>query len=527
MTTREHYRNRALFGIRNLLGAVIATALVLTLVATARAATITVNSLSDTGSTGICVLRDAITAANTMSATNGCAAGTASDTINFTVTGTIALGSTLPPVTDSQLTISGPASLVTISGTGRVQVMLVGTGATLALHHVRIANGLSLFTGSGGGIYNKGTLTVSNSILSGNSAPNDSGGAIYNDGVLAVTNSTFSKNNAFFAGGAIGSSGKLTITNSTFSGNSTQFEGGGIGAGGTLTIINSTFFENSALSEGGGIRNVFGTLTITNSTFSGNSATAGGGIFNNGPTSFRNTILAGSGGGNCSGTTIDAGYNISDDSSCGFNATGSHNNTDPTLDPAGLINNGGRTKTIALLPGSPAIDAIPSAKCTDQSSPPNPIISDQRLFPRPDAGEANCDIGAYEVQDAVFVHFSQFGGGLTIDPDAGVFNLNGGFKLGSGGSIDPTMQPVAFSVGSYAVRLPAGSFVKHNTGYVYQKTVNGIFLCLFIKFTSTPGRYVLLANRIGGTLTDTISPVPVTLTIGDNSGTTQMNAKFD
>jgi hypothetical protein len=86
---------------------------------------------------------------------------------------------------------------------------------------------------------------------------------------------------------------------------------------------------------------------------------------------------------------------------------------------------------------------------------------------------------------------------------------------------------VTFSVGSYSLTLPPGSVVKYKTGYVYQKRVNGIFLCVFIKFTSTPGSYVLLANRIGGTLTSTTSPVPVTLTIGANRGSTQMNAKFD
>src|SRR5690242_15369549 len=55
-------------------------------------------------------------------------------------------------------------------------------------------------------------------------------------------------------------------------------------------------------------------------------------------------------GGDCSGTITDAKYNISDDSTCGFSANGSLNNTDTNLDPAGLKNNGGRTKTIALLP---------------------------------------------------------------------------------------------------------------------------------------------------------------------------------
>ena len=50
---------------------------------------------------------------------------------------------------------------------------------------------------------------------------------------------------------------------------------------------------------------------------------------------------------------------------------------------------------------------------------------------------------------------------------------------------------------------------------------------MFIKFTSTPGQYQLLANRKGGTLSSTTSPAPVTLSIGNDSGTAQMKAKFD
>jgi hypothetical protein len=197
------------------------------------------------------------------------------------------------------------------------------------------------------------------------------------------------------------------------------------------------------------------------------------------------------------------------------------------LDPTGLKNNGGPTQTIALLSGSPAIDAIPVADCTDLASPPNPLITDQRLFPRPDATEANCDIGAYEVQDTSFVPFSSFHGHLGIRPNRGIFYLDGGFKLGAGSSIDPTTQPVALSVGSYAIRAPIGSFVKHSYGYVYQQTVHGIYLRLTIKFTSLPDRYVVLAYRKGGTLTGTISLVPATLTIGNNSGSTLMNVKLD
>ena len=104
--------------------------------------------------------------------------------------------------------------------------------------------------------------------------------------------------------------------------------------------------------------------------------------------------------------------------------------------------------------------------------------------------------------------------------------LGGRFVLGTGGTIDPASQPVAFAVGNDAVRLPAGSFVPDSVGYVYQKTINGIARYIHIKFTSTPGIYQLVALRKGGTLTSTTSPVPVTLIIGDDSGSTQMKTTF-
>ena len=85
-----------------------------------------------------------------------------------------------------------------------------------------------------------------------------------------------------------------------------------------------------------------------------------------------------------SGTSFDAGHNLSSDNSYTFTSVGSLNNTDPKLGP--LANNGGPTLTIALLPGSPAIDAG-----DDSSAPP----TDQRGFPRP-AGPA-ADIGAFEM----------------------------------------------------------------------------------------------------------------------------------
>jgi hypothetical protein len=379
-------------------------------------ATITVNSLADPGEPGICALRDAITAANTMTATNGCVAGKGHDTIVFSVTGTIKLTETLPWVTDSNLTINGPASPgITIDGGGAVQVMAVFSPITLKLDHLTIAHGAGgiavfgataiisnstfsangLSFGSGGGIESEdSTLTVTNSTFSDNGA--DAGAGIdISGGTATISDSTFSRNTVgHFGGGIVIFPGTTaTISNSTFSGNSTTFGGGGGIAvfGGTAIISNSTFSG----STGGGILINSGNAAITNSTFSGNT---GGAIDNLNSASVKGTVIAGqASGGNCSGPITDLGYNISDDDSCGFTATGSLNDTDPMLDPAGLSNNGGPTQTIALVSGSPAIDAIPLASCTDQDG--NPLTTDQRGFPRPDAGENVCDVGAYEFQD--------------------------------------------------------------------------------------------------------------------------------
>lgn len=194
----------------------------------------------------------------------------------------------------------------------------------------------------------------------------------------------------------------LTIINSTFFGNS-SISGSGISNWASLTITNTTFSTNFADDWAGGIDN-WGDLSITNSTFSGNKAVNGygGSIFsiNTGSTVLVNTILADSlSGGECYGPIIDGGHNISSDDTCGFElANKSMPDTDPHLDF--LKDNGGLTWTSALLWNSPAIDTGDDAQC--------PII-DQRGFPRPSDGNGDgsalCDIGAYELQEALMVRF--------------------------------------------------------------------------------------------------------------------------
>jgi len=367
-----------------------------------------VNTTSDesTPGDGFCSLREAITTSNDAGGfTNDCGTGSGFDTIEFSVSGTITLGSALPALANN-LIIDGTGQSVTIDGASMFQVFTVNSGATLTLSDLTVQNGsgglaafgggivnngmltlnncaiLDSFAGFGGaGIYNTSMLTITNSTISHNgTSKTDDGGGINNSGTLNITNSNFSGNaaaaggavenaggmmtvtnstfsgNTALAGGGIVNSGSLTIGGSTFSGNSATGDAGGIAnaSSGTISVTNSTFASNNAGTQGGGIDNG-GVMIVVNSTISGNSAPSGkgGGVLTSNQITFKNTIVANStDGGNCSfaGTFTSDGHNLSDDLTCFFVNTGDVNNMPVGLDPKGLQNNGGPTQTIALLP---------------------------------------------------------------------------------------------------------------------------------------------------------------------------------
>ena len=377
------------------------------------AALIVVNDLGDTTSPCAitCTLRAAITSANS---------NPGADAIAFSVSGIITLTSRLPSIADD-VTIDGTGQAITVSGNSLVQVMVVNNGKTLNLNALTIANGKCDIC-TGGGIANDGMLNVINSTFFSNTASGTGGGGIANTGMLTVTNSTFSGNNAYYldgngiyyggggiynaltatltvtnstffdnfasSGGGIANAGVLTVTNSIFSSNMATFDGGGIVNDGALNVSNSTFSDNLAYYlDGGGIFND-GQLNVTNSTFSGNSAFFGnGGDISNwdGIATLLNTIVASSQyGENCYGAIANAGHNLDRYNSCSWGTSnGSLSNTDPRLGP--LADNGGSTLTMALLPGSPAINAGDDNGCP---------ATDQRGLVRPVG--PHCDIGAYE-----------------------------------------------------------------------------------------------------------------------------------
>jgi CSLREA domain-containing protein len=302
--------------------------------------TITVNTTADGTGGPDCTLRDAITAANSNTPVGGCNAGHGADTIAFSVSGQINLGSTLPAVL-RDLTIDGSSQSIIVSGQGTVRVLEVGAGASLTLHKLTVADGVAA---NAGGILNSGTLLVTNSTLSGNRTENfGNGGGIWNTagGTLIVRRSSFSGNGSDVTLGAgIYNDGRALVRKSSFSGNNAD-HGGGIfnAAGGTLTIRGSTFSGNGA-GEGGAIHDIAAaTLSIANSSFVGNFTTegSGGAISSRDGTTVKvaNSVFSGNGAAQGGGISSRATLIVEH---CIFSANGS--------DEGGAINILGTLKVV-------------------------------------------------------------------------------------------------------------------------------------------------------------------------------------
>jgi hypothetical protein len=316
-------------------------------------------------------------------------------------------------VIDNDVILDGEGNL-TVDGDEDHRMFSVPKGVVAELRGFLVTGGTTGFQADGGGINNQGTLTLTDSTVSGNTATGPyaygggigsygtltltnstvsgntagAGGGIWNKGTLTLTDSTVSDNSATgpfsHGGGGIWLEGTLTLINSTVSGNTADY-GGGIN-GGTLTLINSTVSGNTA-DWGGGIDG--GTLTLINSTVSGNSAAGGGGIRNLwGTVTLTNTLVDDDCQVSEGASIVSLGHNIeSPGDTCGFDqATDRVNVTPEQLNLGPLEDNGGPTMTHALGAGSVAIDVIPADMCE--------MDEDQRGFPR----DNMCDVGAFEVQ---------------------------------------------------------------------------------------------------------------------------------
>jgi hypothetical protein len=271
---------------------------------------------------------------------------------------TLTAGALVLSETGGPISITGPAAGLTIAGGGNGRVMQVNAGVTATISGLTIAGGSATV---GGGLYNAGTVTLSDCTISGNTAV--TGGGLYSLGTAVLDDCTITGDSAA-SGGGLANTGVLTLSECTVSGN-TAGTGGGIdegAAGSHLATLNDTIVAGNvgslgAASDigGAGAGNVGGSYDLIGPGGSGG--------------------IAGGSGGNVVLTTL-AGLGLA---------------------PLGYY--GGPAESLALLPGSLAIDA------GSNNLIPSGVSTDQRGEPRITNGTV--DIGAFESQ------------GFTLTPVAG------------------------------------------------------------------------------------------------------------
>jgi len=351
---------------------------------------------------------------------------------------TIVLSNTL--VISKDINIRGPgADWLTVmrdpaTNAPLFRVFDIETG-TVMIAGITIQNGAAFDGGKfvdnvGGGIFNRGALTVSDCVITGNTAPTTDtnaigfGGGIFSDELsqLTLINTTIAGNQATGAGGGLSTiDTTLLAKGCTFSDNSAGIQGGGInfqGLGGTLQ--NCTISGNSTPPGGVGsglltialAAQAAPDLTVVACTVANNTGATNGAFAlyaGNDDIGLTNRVLSTLVADNDSPnfwfygpvTFTSLGQNLDSDGSSGL-ANGVNGDLvgtaaspiDAMLGP--LQDNGGPTFTMALLQGSPAISA---GSCADASGAP--LHVDQRGFPRPATN--GCDIGAYENQPLTLI----------------------------------------------------------------------------------------------------------------------------
>ena len=396
------------------------------------AATIIVTTTEDENEdNSLCSLREAIASANDDDGYGGCQEGSGNDIIIlpegiYTLTNSIQVTSEIvfdgedANSTIIQASTCNPITLPEGCSPATQPIFFVSSTGNFSLNRVTLRHGnRDLYFGgavvnqgtleindsiitanqasSGGAISNEtasATLNMNNSVLSGNKASAESGGGIYNEGSITLTESEVTNNYAEeWAGGIYqGPSSMLTINKSTIANNTANTGyGGGIVNYGNVFMINSTISGNSSSMDGGGIFNA-GNLEISSSTFSGNVAGGvGGGIYLGGVDALdlSNTIIANSTNYDCYSSEGSAGIGdnthnlIEDNGPTGKDCGTPSLSVDPSLDDLGDY--GGPTMTHKLKKGSLAINA---------GNPKDYPATDQRGMVRPQEGAP--DIGAFE-----------------------------------------------------------------------------------------------------------------------------------
>lgn len=342
----------------------------------------------------------------------------------------ITLKSTLAIDKDLQILGPGPGQLVVTrhphTNTPAFGVFAVDAG-TVTIAGITIRNGRAINPDGqsdnlGGGILNWGTLLVSNCVITRNVAQTEAGGVGYGAGIftvgaLTLVDSTLSHNEASGAGGGISTfhCPALAVARCTIHDNYAAVQGGGVnfqGTGGHLKNCTISHNETADFGDGSALVNLVypneaAALGLSSCTIVGNHGSTNSAVVvaalpgNLGVTTLlRGTLAAGNQPENFTflgGATLSSlGNNFDSDGSSGL-SNGVDGNIAGTaaspIDPqlGALLNNGGPTRTHALLAGSPAVD---TGVCFDVLNAP--VTTDQRRFVR--AQGAGCDIGAFENQ---------------------------------------------------------------------------------------------------------------------------------
>jgi len=243
------------------------------------AALITVDTNIDEANTvnGNCTFREAVQAANTNTAEDGCTAGSAEpipDIINLVGAGGDIVLTQGALNLNTTITVEGPA---TIDGNNATRIFTVGGSGIAILNLLVLTQGDS---GAGAAVQN-------------------------NDGILTITGCSLTDNVGSSNGGAISSTGTLIITGSILSGNTSGADGGAVHQAGSddATITATAFTSNSADEKGGALYVSGGSLaTVTDCLFttnngaddSGSDETDGGGaifVANNGDLDLSASVL--------------------------------------------------------------------------------------------------------------------------------------------------------------------------------------------------------------------------------------------
>jgi len=321
---------------------------------------------------------------------------------------------------------SGAGPLLTVPGSGALtlEALTLRGGAGLRGGAILLDSGqltlrrVALLDNSatwGGAVYIAGGLArIEDSRLADNTA--EGGGAVFvAAGSLTVLRSELAGNHAGMGGGLlVGPGATAALSHTVLAGNEAR-HGGGVYVQGTFRAVNALWRNNQATGRGGGLFSDNGATLLEHTGWLANEAALGGGIAGIGNVRLRNSLITGSGGGDCA-IPLTGSDNLLDDTTCGLPAR-----------PVTALGDDGR-------PGSDsnAIDAVPADRCDSEAGGAT-ITDDLRGEPRPadgnGDGSARCDIGPYEFQPRlVIVHSATLFDAtrFNFSGDLGAFALTAG-----------------------------------------------------------------------------------------------------